>query len=178
MSAIQKAPQFRMQNPFAIAVQWPDAIRRYLVHLQRPYFTAAIYETASAAWLLVSWAPGHRAPGRADVFRAAADFCRTQLDQRQVPIEFVERQHGHNLPPYLMAQSLAQDLFIVEPDHSAPLVEVRDSEMASLKPNANQAARFDVITQWRLAEMRKYYRQFLERQKSSLAHPLPLAASK
>jgi hypothetical protein len=167
-----------MQNPFAIAVQWPDEIRRYLVHLQRPYFTAAIYETASAAWLLVSWAPGNGGPNRSQIFQSAAAFCRTQLDQRHVPIEFVERKHGHPLPPYLMAQTLNKDLFIVEPDHCAPLVEVRDTEKGDIQPKAKITPRFDVVTQWRLGEMRKYYRQFLERQKLVLAQPTPLVVSK
>jgi len=159
-----------MQNPFAIAVPWPDDLRRYLVHLQRPYFTAAIHETATAAWLLVSWAPGSNLAGRAEVFRAGAAFCRTQLDQEHVPIEFVERRHGYPMPRYLMAQTAAGSLFIVEPDHSAPLVEVHESA-SSPKPAARPAPRFDVITQWRLTEMRKYYREFLERQTASLRKP-------
>jgi hypothetical protein len=154
-----------MQNPFAIAVQWPDHIRRYLVHLRRPYFTAAIHETASAAWLLVSWAPGADEEDRAEIFGAAAEFCCTQMDQRQIPIEFVERKHGHHLPRYLMAQTMNKELFIVEPDHSTPLVEVRHSDIVDLKPKTKLSQRFDVITQWRLGEMRKYYRQFLEKQR-------------
>jgi hypothetical protein len=162
-----------MENPFAIAMQWPDDLRRYVVHLKRPYFTAAIYETASAAWLLVSWAPGSGEPHRADIFRAAARFCSTQLDQECVPIEFVERKHGHHLPPYLMAQTPHKQLFIVEPDHSAPLVEVHDRELAGVRSRKKVAPRFDVITQWRLAEMRKYYRQFLERQSPSTSHAVP-----
>src|SRR4051812_19279507 len=81
----------RMQNPFAVAVQWPDEPRRYLVHLQRPYFTASIVETTSAAWLLLSWSPGGTCneDARPSLFRAAATFCRRQLDQDQIPIEFV-----------------------------------------------------------------------------------------
>ena len=158
-----------MQNPFAVAVQWPDEPRRYLVHLHRPYFTASIIETVSAAWLLVSWAPGTLCDDaqRLSLFRAAADFCLTQLDQVHVPIEFVERRDGHHLPRYVMAQTAAHSLFIVEPDHSAPLVEVRDSDAetrGASKPKLSQ--RFDVITQWRLGEMRNYYQQFLQRQQS------------
>jgi len=159
-----------MENPFAIAMQWPDDVRRYLVHLQRPYFTAAIHETAAAAWLLVSWAPGASELRRAEIFRAAAKFCSTQLDQEHVPIEFVERKLGHHIPPYLMAQTTHKQFFIVEPDHSAPLVAVHDQELASAERKTKAAPRFDVITQWRLAEMRKYYRQFLERQKSVTSH--------
>jgi hypothetical protein len=153
-----------MQNPFAIALQWPDSDRRYLVHLQRPYFTAAIHETASAAWLTVSWAPGCK-NNSAELFRAAAVFCRTQLDQQPVPIEFVERRHGYPLPVFLMAQTSCRRLFIVEPEHSTPLVEVHDSDMPPRKGRAAVPSRFDVVTQWRLTEMRKYYRQYLERQK-------------
>lgn len=159
-----------MQNPFAIAMQWPDDVRRYLVHLQRPYFTAAIHETATAAWLLVSWAPGASERPTAELFHAAARFCSTQLDQDHIPIEFVERKLGHHLPPYLMAQTTEKKLFIVESDHSAPLVAVHDKELVSSERKATVVPRFDVITQWRLAEMRKYYRQFLERQKSVTAN--------
>ena len=166
-----------MQNPFAIGLQWPDTTRRYLVHLQRPYFTAAIHETASAAWLLVSWAPGTREVSRARVFKAAADFCQTQLDQRHVPIEFVERRHGYTMPTYMIAQTLDKQLFIVEPDHYSPLVEIRD---AATEPKSKTPAsqRFDVVTQWRLADMRKYYRQFQDRQNSLQAHPSKVAISK
>lgn len=118
-----------MHNPFAIAVQWPDEPRRYLVHLQRPYFTAAIFETASAAWLTVSWAPTQSYDADAgSLFRVAAEFCRRELAQLDVPIEFIERKHGHHLPRFLMAQTAANDLFIVESEHSTPLVEVRESE--------------------------------------------------
>src|SRR5687768_9366997 len=122
---------FPMQNPFAVAVQWPDEPRRYLVHLQRPYFTAALVDTFSA-----SCPPGRLCDEaeRASLFRAAAWFCRAQLDQIHVPIEFVERKHGHHLPRFLMAQALGKELFIVEPDHSAPLVEVRDSDAGLSRP--------------------------------------------
>jgi hypothetical protein len=157
-----------MHNPFAVAVQWPDEFRRYVIHLQRPYFTAALFETASAAWLTVSWAPASMVDDsvRESLFRRAAHFCRSELGQLGVPIEFIERKHGHHLPRFLMAQGGDSDLFIVEPDHSAPLVEVRESRK-KVVPHAGQAKlppRFDVITEWRLEEMRKYYQQFLERQ--------------
>ena len=166
-----------MQNPFAIGMQWPDASRRYLVHLQRPYFTASIHETASAAWLLISWAPGTREANRAQVFRAAAAFCQTQLDQRHVPIEFVERRHGYVMPSYLIAQTVDKQLFIVEPDHYSPLVEIRDAA-AEPKSKTKSDPRFDVVTQWRLADMRKYYRQFQDRQKVLFSHPSAVAVSK
>ena len=153
-----------MQHPFAVAVQWPDEPRRYVVHLQRPYFTAGLVETVSAAWLLVSWSPAtpHDPAGRDSIFRAAAGFCRDQLDQKHVPIEFVERRHGHHLPRFLMAQTGGKELFIVEPEHSAPLVEVRGTRWTAGKPKPS--VRFDVITEWRLEQMRRYYQQFLERQ--------------
>ena len=159
-----------MHNPFAVAVQWPDESRRYVVHLQRPYFTAALFETASAAWLTLSWAPAGMADdaGGELLFRRAADFCRSELGQCNVPIEFIERKNGHHLPRFLMAQTVGKDLFIVEPDHFAPLVEVRENTTSNVpdtsEPKLSQ--RFDVITQWRLGEMRKYYQQFLERQQS------------
>jgi len=162
-----------MHNPFAVAVQWPDEPRRYLVHLQRPYFTAALFETAAAAWLTVSWAPtgqpDEAVPGA--LFLRAADFCRNELGQLHVPIEFIERKNGHPLPQFLMAQTMGKELFIVEPDHSAPLVEVRDSNMPIISERSGQkmSERFDVITQWRLGEMRKYYQQFLERQERLVA---------
>jgi hypothetical protein len=168
-----------MHNPFAIAVHWPDDPRRYLVHLQRPYFTAAIFETASAAWLAVSWAPRSDldAASRANVFRAAADFCRTHLDFADVPIEFVEQRHGYPLPRFLMAQAAgAAGLFIVEPEHTTPLVEVRDSDPARSR-TPKKSHRFDVITEWRLEQMRAYYQQFLERQhKVNASSPLKSGA--
>jgi hypothetical protein len=159
-----------MQNPFAIAVQWPDDPRRFLVHLQRPYFTASMVESNSAAWLLVSWAPGTPLNDldRESIFRTASDFCRTQLDQFQIPIQFIERKHGHHLPRYIMAQTPGRELFIVEPDHSTPLVEVRD-KVGSKAGKPKMSPRFDVITEWRLEQMRKYYQHFLERQQSRLA---------
>ena len=70
-----------------------------------------------------------------------------------------------------MAQTAAKDLFIVEPEHSTPLVEVRESE-ASLSSKSNapkMSQRFDVVTQWRLGQMRGYYQQFLERQQKLAA---------
>jgi|SRR5688572_6693857 len=158
-----------MHNPFAVAMQWPDQPRRYLVHLQRPYFTAAIYETASAAWLTVSWAPTQaRNLDAAPLFRQAAEFCRHELAQMEVPIEFIERKHGHHLPRFLIAQTSGNDLFIVEPEHSTPLVEVRErKETASNSTPPRLSQRFDIITQWRLAQMRSYYQQFLERQQNA-----------
>jgi hypothetical protein len=155
-----------MHNPFAIAVQWPDEPGRYLVHLQRPYFTAAIFETDAAAWLAVSWAAQSEDVGSSSVFFAAADFCRRQLAQHDLPIEFIERKHGHHLPRFLMAQTASKALFIVEPDHSAPLVEVHESMESSIAKSTHPklSGRFDVITQWRLGQMRKYYQHFLERQ--------------
>ena len=163
-----------MQNPFAVAVQWPDEPRRYVVHLARPYFSAAIVETASALWLPVSWSPSG-APSveeRASVFRAAADFCRKHLDQTQVPIEFVERKHGHQLPRFLMAKTRDMELFIVEPEHPAPLVEVHESDAGPRKASGPKLSqRFDVVTQWRLEQMRNYYQQFLDRQQKSVATP-------
>jgi hypothetical protein len=166
-----------MHNPFAIAVQWPDDHRRYLVHLQRPYFSAAIFESTSAMWLAVSWSPAarHDATASGLVFRAAAEFCRREFAQCQVPIEFVERRHGHHLPHFLMAQAADKALFIVEPEHSTPLVEVRESERISNSKKVNRADRFDVITEWRLTQMRRYYQQFLERQENLLGAATPKA---
>jgi len=154
-----------MHNPFAIAVQWPDDPRRYLIHLQRPYFVAALFETSSVMWLAVSWspAPKHQVPCRS-IFRAAAEYSRRELSQGVVPIEFVERQHGHHLPRFLMAQTTGKALFIVEPEHATPLVEVRESERTSNSKKQRRSDRFDVITEWRLAQMRRYYQLFLERQ--------------
>jgi hypothetical protein len=159
-----------MQNPFAIAVQWPDAALCYLVHMQRPYFTAALFETTTVARLFVTWAPssGSDEAQGARVFRSAADFCRARLGQADVPIEFVERRHGYHLPRFLMAQTATHELFIVEPEHAAPLVEVRkgSSVPAARNPEADVVQRFDIVTQWRLAEMRKYYQQYVDRQRS------------
>lgn len=166
-----------MQNPFAVAVQWPDEPRRYLVHLSRPYFTAALVETASALWLLVSWSPASRNTDddRASIFRAAARFCREQLDQARVPIEFIERKDGYHLPRFLMAQSPALELFIVEPEHPAPLVEVHERKPGPGDPIGTKlSARFDVVTEWRLEQMRDYYQQFLERQQKAALAPAGL----
>jgi len=163
-----------MENPFAVAVQWPDEPRRYLVRLQRPYFMAAIVETVSAAWLLVSWPPAQTVGDdeRTTIFRAAAEFCRAQLDQVHVPIEFVERKYGYHLPRFLMAQAVGKELFIVEPEHPAPLVEVHESGAGLCRPDKPKLSqRFDVVTQWRLNQMRIYYQQFLERQQKVVAAP-------
>ena len=161
-----------MQNPFAVAVQWPNEPRRYVVHLQRPYFTAAMVETASALWLLVSWSPGSTCTPdeRATIFRAAAQFCQERLDQVRVAIEFVERKHGYPLPRFLMAQATDMELFIVEPEHPAPLVEVRERHAGLRKTSRSKLSqRLDVVTQWRLEQMRNYYRQYLERQPKTLS---------
>ena len=168
-----------MQNPFAVAMQWPNEPRRYVVHLRRPYFTAAMVETASALWLLVSWSPSPIGTfdDRSSVFRAAARFCRDHLDQVRVPIEFVERKHGYHLPRFLMAQSAARELFIVEPEHPAPLVEVHETDAGLRKPSKSKLSeRFDVVTQWRLEQMRNYYQQFLERQQKNTVVPTALPA--
>ena len=164
-----------MHNPFAIAVHWPDEPRRSLVHLQRPYFAATIFETVSAAWLAVSWAPRSNtdaAPCPA-VFRAAADFCRIHLALDDLPIEFVEQKYGFQLPRFLMAQGGGTaGLFIVEPEYPTPLVEVRETNSAGPR-KAKPSKRFDVITEWRLEQMRCYYQQFLERQhKMNAGFPL------
>lgn len=155
-----------MQNPFAIAVQWPDAPRCYLVHLQRPYFTAALFERPAVASLFVNWSPGAAVPEgtRANLFRQAADFCCAHWGLADRTFEFIERPHGYHLPRFLMAQTAATELFIVEPEHAAPLVEVRKSGPGAQHSTPNVSHRFDVVTQWRLGEMRKYYQQYLERQ--------------
>ena len=154
-------------------MQWPDDARRYVVHMQRPYFTAAFCETPATAWLLVSWAPSAKPQeiNRSSLFRAAADFCRIHLDQLQVPIHFVERKHGHHLPPFLMAQTPNKELFIVEPEHCAPLVEVRESASTAQQKKTHVSKRFDLVTQWRLGQMRNYYQQYLERQKALTKNP-------
>jgi hypothetical protein len=152
-----------MQNPFALAVQWPDEPCRYLVHLQKPYFTAPIVKTRNGIGLWVSWASGALSGCvRDELFQAAAAFCRQQLGWDAAPVGFAERQAGFHLPTYLLARTPNEVAFIVEPDHVSPLVEVREhsTAVAPGKPKT----RFDHITQWRLAEMRQYYRRFLERE--------------
>lgn len=151
-----------MQHPFAIAVQWPGSPRRFLVHLRKPYFTAAIVETRAATWLLVSWAPGMTATE--EVLHSAAAFCNRHVEQAGAPIHFVEGKHGNALPRYLMAQSAENELYIVEPDHCSPLVEVREKKSVTGPRVPKPSQRFDVVTEYRLAEMRKYYRQYVERQ--------------
>jgi hypothetical protein len=70
----------------------------------------------------------------------------------------------------LMAQTQSKALFIVEPEHSTPLVEVHESaESVAAQPKTKRSSRFDVITQWRLGQMRKYYQQFLERQQKIIS---------
>jgi hypothetical protein len=165
-----------MQHPFAIAVQWPDSPRRFLVHLRKPYFTAAIIESGVATWLLVSWAPGTAFNDRPQILQNAAAFCQSSLKQNGAPIHFVEGKHGNALPRYLMAQSAGKELYIVEPDHCSPLVEVRENKSAAAPPAPKPAQRFDVVTQYRLAEMRKYYRQYLERQHGRRGQPAATSA--
>ena len=162
-----KAAPLLMQNPFAVAVQWPDDARCHIVHMQRPYFTAAVLEAATTSWLLLSWSPSTKPAeiDRSSLFRAAADFCHAHLGS-QTPIQFLERRDGHHLPRFLIAQNPARELFIVEPEHSAPLVEVRNGAARAPSKKKLASQRFDPVTEWRLGQMRIYYQEYLERQKA------------
>ena len=156
-------------SKFAIAVQWPDEPKLYLVHLHRPYFVAAAARCSGAeAWFCANLS-SRQLPAldeqRAALFREASAFFADALGVSIRQAHFVKGRHGHEFPRFLMARTTEGKTFIVEPDYPAPLVEVKEPDR---QPGlaTKLSPRFDVVTQWRLNEMRRYYRQFLDRQRT------------
>jgi hypothetical protein len=158
---------FRMPERFAIAVQWPDDSRPYLVHLQKPYFVAEA-RRHGGMMLFISTLTSmhlrtyHRVIG--ELMFAASAFFADALGVSAQTTNFLKGNHGHEFPRFLMARTAGGETFIVEPDHPTPVVELRQPKPGDSKPS-KQSTRFDTVTQWRLAHMRKYYQHFLERQK-------------
>jgi hypothetical protein len=158
-----------MTHQFAIATEWPDDPRRYLVHLQRPYFVAEAREAGGTLWFFITRPPAQNRSERFDeMLRAGFSFFRHAIESAAIRVCAVEGRHRRELPRYLFARTAADTAFIVEPDYSSPLVELKDAP-APLANKRKSPTRFDVITQWRLAQMRKYYQQFLERQRPAPA---------
>lgn len=100
------------------------------------------------------------------LLRSVGPFIERALGITAGSSHFVMGRHGHEFPRYLMAKTAAGDGYIVEPDHPAPLVEVRPPK-ASASKAPKLTSRFDTVTQWRLAQMRKYYQQFADRQRTA-----------
>lgn len=166
-----------MNPKFAIAVEWPSDSKPFLVHLEKPYFVAEVRQTGGVVYFLTTLSSRQLAAFQGSLQKLlteAAEFFSNAMGIAVCQAHFIKGNHGHDFPQYLMARSEAGDTFIVEPDHSAPLVEVKDQTHQSAAARAKAGGRFDVVTQWRLAQMRKYYQQFLERQQHG-AEPQALA---
>jgi hypothetical protein len=171
-----------MPESFAIAVQWPDDSRPYLVHLKKPYFVAEVRRIEGAILFVTTldtkqW----RQSGDeiAELLPRASRFFAGALGIEDQPSHFLKGSHGREFPRFLMAKTLGGTTFIVEPDHPSPLVEVKepknaDGVTALAKHAASRAlsGRFDTVTQYRLGQMRKYYQQFVERQNGRSAAQL------
>ena len=156
-----------MSERFAIAVRWPDDSRPYLVHLEKPYFVAEVRRCADSILFVTTLNTDHLlqfAHLWEELLPAASRFFTSTLDVSASTVRFLKGNHGREFPRYLMAKTGSGKTYIVEPDHPAPLVEVK--EPARSVPASNPGCRFDTVTQWRLAQMRKYYQQFLERQRT------------
>ena len=164
-----------MTDKFAIAVRWPDDPRPYLVHLHKPYFVAEARQSDGAVFFFASLSSSDvPACDRelSKLLQAATEFFRLSLGLEIREAHFIKGNHGHEFPRYLMAKTKRGAVYIVEPDHPTPLVEVKDPAAEAAPPTKKQTPRFDVVTQWRLAEMRKYYQQFLKRQEGAISTPL------
>ena len=165
-----------MFAPFAIAVEWPDQSRPFLVHLKKPYFIAEVLRRDNSV-LFVSTLKSEHARGDSQALGAlltgANRFFGEALGMSGHTADFLKGRHGREFPRFLMARTLAGKTYIVEPDHPSPLVEVKEPALDA-KPKLTP--RFDVVMQWRLAEMRKYYQQFVERQRDRQSPALVVPA--
>lgn len=154
-----------MSEQFAIAVEWPDESRPYLVHLKKPYFVAAVRRHADAILFITTLSTEQSlvcAATLTDLLPAANRFFQQALGVAPSSSHFLKGKHGAQFPRFIMAQTAGGNTFIVEPEHPSPLVAVTEPGTATSLEKA--PSRFDVVTQWRLAEMRKYYQQFRDRQ--------------
>jgi len=105
---------------------------------------------------------------------AAVEFFTGALGVTARTMQFLKGNHGREFPQFLMAKTASGHAYIVEPDHPAPLVEVKapaPHAPADSEP-PNLSSRFDTVTEWRLGQMRKYYQQFTERQRQAGAATL------
>lgn len=160
-----------MSEQFAIAVEWPDESRPFLVHLKKPYFVAEARRVANDVVFLATLNSRHvRDLGAkiGELLPEAYRFFSSALGMAAGTAHFVKGNHGREFPRFLMARTLAGKMFIVEPDHPSPLVAVTPPSAEKRKPTG-LSQRFDTVTQWRLAQMRKYYQQFSARQSQSEA---------
>lgn len=158
-----------MPERFAIAVQWPDDSRPFLVHLQKPYFVAEARRFNDTIVFVTTLGTKHlRALGAAleELLPAASSYFAQTMNLNVASSHFVKGNHGRDFPQFLMAKTTAGDAYIVEPDHPSPLVEVKEPLHSQPKAGPRAGSRFDTVTQYRLAQMRKYYQQFIERQQS------------
>ena len=163
-----------MPESFAIAVQWPDDSGPYLVHLKKPYFVAEVRRIGGSI-LFVTTVNSKQWRQSGEEITAllpkASRFFTEALGIQEQPAHFLKGSHGREFPRFLMAKTANGTMFIVEPDHPSPLVEVK-APMAKTAAANPLSSRFDTVTQYRLAQMRKYYQQFVERQKGGKAAPL------
>jgi hypothetical protein len=166
-----------MHAPFAIAVEWPDESRPFLVHLQKPYFVAEVRRRGDSV-LFVSTLKTEQVRSECDtlseLLAAANQFFGDALGISGHTAQFLKGRHGREFPRFLMARTVLGDTYIVEPDHPSPLVEVKEPALNDKKPKLTP--RFDVVTQWRLGQMRKYYQQFLQRQRECQSPALVVPA--
>jgi hypothetical protein len=166
-----------MSEHFAIAVEWPDDPRPYLVHLKKPYFVAEIRRYGDTALFITTLRSEQLRHSEFDLdplLSQANSFSQSALGISMTTAQFLKGKHGREFPRYLMARTGGGLTFIVEPEHPAPLVAV--TEPAPEKARPKLSSRFDVVTQWRLAQMRKYYQQFQERQRGHRSQELSVPA--
>ncbi|HMJ90619.1 MAG TPA: hypothetical protein VK530_12440 [Candidatus Acidoferrum sp.] len=167
-----------MSEQFAIAVEWPDEPRPYLVHLRKPYFVAEARRHSNTLVFVATLTTRQFAVfGKAlgDILPAANKFFSNALGLPIAGCQFLTGKHGREYPQYLMAQTLRGKTFIVEPDHPSPLVAVTEP-CAAGSTRSKLPNRFDTVTQWRLAQMRKYFQQFTGRERESQSAGLVVPA--
>jgi hypothetical protein len=169
-----------MPERFAIAVQWPDDSRPFLVHLRQPYFVAEARRHGDAM-VFVATLRTEQLRDFGDEIDAllcdASQYFAKTLGVSAATVSFLKGKHGREFPRYLMARTAAGNSYIVEPDHPSPLVEVRPPGQKS-ESSTKLSTRFDTVTQWRLAQMRKYYQSFVDRQRNAEPAALVVPALK
>lgn len=175
------ASQLLMPERFAIAVQWPDDSRPFLVHLQKPYFVAEVRRFNDTIVFVTTLGSKHLTsfPTLLDeLLPAASNYFAQTMNLSVAASHFIKGSHGRDFPQFLMAKTTGGDAYIVEPDHPSPLVEVKEPLQSQAKTLPRGGSRFDTVTQYRLAQMRKYYQQFIERQQGNKPATLVVPALK
>jgi hypothetical protein len=158
-----------MPERFAIAVRWPDDSRPFLVHLCKPYFVAEVRRCGDEILFVSTLSTEHLHEWTQEldeILPAAVSYFSATLGLPSSTARFLKGNHGREFPRYLMAKTTSGVAFIVEPDHPSPLVEVRPPAPKAVS-SSKLSSRFDTVTQWRLAQMRKYYQAFIDRQRSA-----------